>query len=261
MATNRIAAGVDAGTECIKVAVIDGEHRVRGRGIVQTRGYFQDCIHEAMGNALREAQAAVGDLSGLCVSGFGASCAPGATQSVPETWCHARGAFHQLHKPMTLIDLGGRDPKVIRVDEHGRVGASRSARKCAVGIGTFLMFAARHLAVHPTRLMELASTAERPGRIGSYCSVLAEVDVIELLRDGSTAAEVALGCMHSIAERILEMGGLAPPVAVTGGVCEYFPGVVTALAERSGIQVEVVPEPILAGALGAALFALDGEAR
>ena len=44
---------------------------------------------------------------------------------------------------------------------------------------------------------------------------------------------------------------------ISGGVCEYFPGVVKALGERSGCAVEIIPEPIMAGALGAALYALD----
>ena len=86
------------------------------------------------------------------------------------------------------------------------------------------MFASRHLDVHPTRLMDLATSAERPARVGSYCSVLAEVEVIELLRNGATAGEIALGCMYSIADRIMEMDRLEGPVMVTGGVCEYFPG-------------------------------------
>jgi activator of 2-hydroxyglutaryl-CoA dehydratase len=94
--------------------------------------------------------------------------------------------------------------------------------------------------------------------VGSYCSVFAEVEVIELLRNGATPGEIALGAMYSIADRILEMDRLTSPVMITGGVCEYFPGVVRALAERSGCSVEVLPEPILAGAFGAALYALEG---
>ena len=64
---------------------------------------------------------------------------------------------------MTLVDIGGRDPKLIHVDARGTVVGSRSVRKCAVGIGTFLMFASRHLDVHPTRLMDLASSAREAG--------------------------------------------------------------------------------------------------
>jgi len=250
-------AGADIGTECVKAIVAGDEGKILGRATVPTRGYFQDCFQEAMGNALSEAQATAGQLRTICVTGFGASCVPVASQTVTEALCHARGAFHHLGKAMTLVDIGGRDPKLVRVDEQGRVVSSKSVRKCAVGIGTFLMFASRHLDVHPTRLMDLATTAAKPARVGSYCSVFAEVEVIELLRSGSTPGEIALGCMYSIADRILEMDRLSGPVLISGGVCEYFPGVVKALAERSGLPVEVVPEPIMAGALGAALFALE----
>jgi (R)-2-hydroxyacyl-CoA dehydratese activating ATPase len=253
-----VAAGADIGTECVKAMVAGGDGKILGRATVPTRGYFQDCFREALGNALAEAQVLPAQLAAVCATGFGASCAPSGSRTVTEVRCHARGAFHHVAKAMTLVDIGGRDPKLIHVDDQGAIVSSQSVRNCAVGIGTFLMFASRHLDVHPTRLMDLASSAEKPAQVGSYCSVFAEVEVIELLRRGATAGEIALGCMYSIADRIMEMGHLDGPVVISGGVCEYFPGVVKALAERSGLSVEVVPEPILAGALGAALFALDG---
>ena len=252
-----IVAGADLGTECVKTVVVNDAGKILGRAVVPTRGYFQDCFQEAMGNALAEAQATAGDLRGVGVTGFAAGCAPLASQTITETLCHARGAHHRTPRAMTLVDNGGRDPKVIHVDEKGHVTSSRSVRKCAVGIGTFLMFASRHLDVHPTRLMDLATSAARPAQVGSYCSVYAEVEVIELLRNGATAGEIALGCMYSIADRVLEIDRLRGPVMITGGVCEYFPGVVKALAERSALNVEIVTEPIMAGAFGAALYALD----
>ena len=255
-----VVAGADIGTECVKVVVADDQRKILGRATVPTRGYFQDCYQEALNVALGEAQLPAARLGAVSVTGFGAACAPGATRSVAETLCHSRSAFHHQPRAMTVVDIGGRDPKLIHVDAAGAITSSRSVRKCAVGIGTFLMFASRHLDVHPTRLMDLATTAEKPAQVGSYCSVFAEVEVIELLRRGATAGEIAMGCMYSVADRILEMDRLTGPVLVTGGVCEYFPGVVKALAERSGVPVEVLPEPILAGALGAALIALD-EAR
>jgi predicted CoA-substrate-specific enzyme activase len=252
-----VVAGADVGSECVKGVVADSEGKILGRATVPTRGYFRDCLREAMAIALGEAKVGPTQLAATYVTGFGASCAPEGAQHVTETLCHARGAFHHMGKAMTLVDIGGRDPKLIHVDERGAVVSSKSVRKCAVGIGTFLMFASRHLDVHPTRLQDLATSAEKPARVGSYCSVFAEVEVIELLRTGATAGEIALGCMFSVADRIMEMDRLTSPVMVTGGVCEYFPGVVKALAQRSGLSVEVVPEPIMAGAYGAALFALD----
>ena len=119
------------------------------------------------------------------------------------------------------------------------------------------MFTARHLDVHPTRLQELAAAAEHPVPVGSYCSVFAGSEVLERLREGATREEVALGCMHSIAERIYEIGGFEAPLRVTGGVAEYFPGVLSALSDITGMAVEAIPEPIFAGALGAARSALQ----
>ncbi len=256
-----VVAGADVGTECVKVIVASDDGKIVGRAAVPTRGYFQDCFDEAMSNALGEAQTTAAQLAEVVATGFGASTVPGATRTVTETLCHARAAYHVMPRAMTLVDIGGRDPKLIHVDGEGRVVSAKSVRKCAVGIGTFLMFASRHLDVHPTRLMDLATSAAKPAPVGSYCSVFAEVEVIELLRAGATAGEIALGCMYSIADRILEMDRLDSPVAISGGVCEYFPGVVKALAERSGLAVETVPEPIMAGALGAALFALERARR
>src|SRR5574342_588794 len=155
-------AGADLGTECVKALVAGSDGKVLGRASVPTRGYFHDCYREAMAVALGEAQTRPDGLDAVCVTGFGASCVPGATHSITESLSHARGDFHHLGRAMTLVDIGGRDPKLVRVDSAGAVVSSKGVRKCAVGIGTFLMFAARHLDVHPTRLMDLASTAGAP---------------------------------------------------------------------------------------------------
>ncbi len=252
-----MVVGLDVGTECVKAVVLRGDGTIAGTSIVPTSGYFQDCIRQATRRALAEAKAEPDVIQATCVTGFGAACAPAATMTVTEASCHARAGFHYKGAPITIIDIGGREPKSIKVGEGGRPLTVRTVRKCAVGVGTFLMFAARHLDVHPTRLMDLAVSAEEPAVIGGYCSVFAEVEVIERLRDGATAESIALGCMYAVAERIMELGTLEGRVFATGGVCEYFPGVVRALAERTGIEIDVLPAPITSAALGAGLFALD----
>jgi predicted CoA-substrate-specific enzyme activase len=254
---NRAAAGVDVGTECVKAIVVDASGGVIGRSVVFTRGYFQACVHEALAAALDDAQAREQDLAGVCATGFAASCVPQATTTATETACLARGAFRHHPSAMTVINIGGRDPRVIQVDDAGRRLEALAVRRCAVGIGTFLMFTARHLDVHPTRLQELAAAAERPAQISSFCSVFSGTEILERLREGASREEIALGSMHSIAERILEIGGFKEPLVVTGGVPEYFPGVIRALESQSGLKVTMVSQPLFAGALGAALKALE----
>jgi predicted CoA-substrate-specific enzyme activase len=257
MAMNEPVAGIDVGTECVKVIVMRAEDGIIGRSVVPTRGRFEQCIQEALHAATDEAQLGLDSLARLYSTGFGASCVPGADRTVSDTACHARGAFHRVPHAMTLVDVGGRDPNVILVDANGRRVESRSVRKCAIGIGTFLMFAARHLDVHATRLEELAAGADQPARIGSYCSVFSGSDVLERLREGASPGEVAAGCIRSVAERVHEIGRFQDPLVLTGGVLEYFPGVARALGELSGVTPRVLPEPISTAAIGAALLALE----
>jgi (R)-2-hydroxyacyl-CoA dehydratese activating ATPase len=256
----RIAAGVDVGTECVKAVIVADDGKVLGRAVTATRGYFQTCAYEALSAALDDAQVAEEDLTGTGATGFGLTCVPRATITVSETSCHALGAHHQLGRAMTLVDIGGRDPQVIHVDDRGRRVDARGVRRCAAGIGSFLMFTARHLDVSATRLQELAAAAESAATVSSYCSVFSATEVLEQLRDGATREEVAAGCIRSVAERVVEIGGFGDPVAVCGGVAEYFPGVLHALEELSGTRMQVVPEPIYTAALGAALRAISAPA-
>lgn len=250
----RLSAGVDIGTECVKAVVIAADGHVAGRAVTPTRGYFQACAYEALAAACDDAQTERDALESVGVTGFGMACLDNAALRAGDSTCHAFGAFQYLQRAMTLVDIGGRDPHVITVDDHGRRTEARSVRRCAIGIGSFLTFTARHLDVPPVRLQELASAAARPVSVSSYCSVFSSTDVLERLREGATREEVALGCIQSIGERIVEIGGFREPLYVCGGVVEFFPGLLAALRDGSGIEVHVVPDPMYTAALGAAMM-------
>ena len=243
----------------IKAVILDDHKRLVGRFVVESVGYFQGRIREALTGALDEASCLESDLRATCVTGFGARCADDITPTLfaSDSNCHARGATHFFDPPLTLLDLGAREPTLIQVDENGARVVSKSLRKCAVGIGSFMTFAARHLGVPPARLMELASAAEQPTPINSYCTVFAETALLEQLRGGASREQVALGCMHSVAQRVMEIGHFTDPLVVTGGLPVYYPGVVAAIEEKAGIVVKVAPQSIMCGALGAALMAFD----
>jgi len=250
----KVSIGIDVGTECIKVAVINDQGVLVGSSIVARRGYFQDRVSEAFPVALDDAQVSATDILGVCATGFAENCVPMATTYLGDTACHALGAFHHHRQAMCVIDIGGRDPKLIKVDNQGRPTSIQTLRRCAAGIGTFLIFAARHLDVHPSHLQEMAARTDESCDVGSYCSMFSGQDILEKLREGVSRESVALGCINSIADRVIEIGLLSDPVYVTGGVAEYFPGVLTAIAKKTGHHVEAVPQPILAGATGAALW-------
>jgi len=254
MAKPRISVGVDVGSECIKVAVVDEQGLLRGSSIVARRGYFQDRVAEAFPVALEDAKVEPEDVIGICATGFADNCVPMATMVKGEAACHAMGAFHHNPSTMCVVDIGGREPKVIAVDDKGRPTSILTLRRCATGIGTFLIFAARHLDVHPSHMQELASRTDEGADVGSYCSLFSGQEILEKLREGVSREALALGCIDSIADRVIEIGWSSDKVFVTGGVAEYFPGVLSSIAKKSGNTVASVPQPILAGAVGAALW-------
>ncbi len=249
----KVSAGIDVGTECVKAVITNESGSLLGTAVVARRGYFQDRVTEAFAMALEDAQVTQQELDGICATGFAENCVPMATQFLGDSACHALGAFHHHPHAMSVIDIGGRDPKVIHVNDTGCPTAIYTLRRCAAGIGTFLIYASRHLDVHPTRLQEMAAMATTPAEVGSYCSMFSGQDILEQLRDGARREDVALGCIHSIADRVIEIGQLEGTVRITGGVAEYFPGVLRVLADKTGAEISAVPEPILAGAVGAAL--------
>lgn len=253
--------GIDVGSECVKAVMLDATGAILARASTPSHGYFETCIEEVIKATVEEAKIDPADIAGVIATGFGARCVSRATGHVSSSTAHAAGAYAHNPHEMTIIDIGGSEIRAISVDDQGRRVGSRGGRKCISGIGSFLMYAARHLDVHPTRMQELAAEAETPASISSFCSVFSSNELLERLRDGSSREDVALGCMRAIAERILELGIEGSAVVITGGVPEYFPGVLKQLEILSSIKVRVSPDPIYTGAHGAALTAIKTKAR
>lgn len=258
MSDSMIVAGVDVGTECVKAVILDSAGMIRGRAVVPMRESFAKSASAALNAACSEARVAPDSLAHVCGTGFGAEHVPHLSMTVNETTCHARAAFEELGTPVTVIDIGARDPRVIEVAQGGQRGVVRAARRCAIGISLFLDHAARLLDIHPTRFEELAATSDASVAVSSYCTVFGTTEVMERLRDGASREAIARGCIHAIVERICEIGGFAVPVVISGGVIEYFPSILAMFSARANVSAVPLPEPILAGARGAAWIALAG---
>jgi predicted CoA-substrate-specific enzyme activase len=178
---------------------------------------------------------------------------------ITEITCHARGAFFVHPGTRTVIDIGGQDSKVIRLDEKGRNVDFQMNDKCAAGTGRFLEVMAHALEVKLEDLGPLSRGAQRTIKISSTCTVFAETEVVSLIADNQPKDVIIRGLHESIADRILglvQRVGLEETVALTGGVAKNE-GVVQALESRLKVRLFIPPEPQIIGALGAALIARD----
>ena len=178
---------------------------------------------------------------------------------ITEITCHARGAYYVHPKTRTVIDIGGQDSKVIRLDEQGRNVDFQMNDKCAAGTGRFLEVMAHALEVKVEDLGRLSLSAPRSIKISSMCTVFAESEVVSLIADNQPKEVIIRGLHDSIADRVLGMVnrvGIEEEVTLTGGVAKNE-GVVRALEERLRVKLFIPPEPQIIGALGAALLARD----
>lgn len=252
-----IWAGIDAGSRAIKVVVLNGpDLRVRGAGMAD-QGVAQDALAEALlDRVLGEAGLARDDVTRIVATGYGRNAVAAADTTFTEITCHARGVQHLVPETKTVVDIGGQDSKLIRLDGDGRVRDFAMNDRCAAGTGCFLEVVARRLGVPLAELGRLAAQSTDPAAISSTCVVFAETEIVGLLAGGRSPADIVAGVEKAIATRIASMAGrsVAGPVLFTGGVA-LVPGMEAALAAALDCPVRIAPDPQMTGALGAALLA------
>ncbi len=253
-----ITAGIDVGSLSAE-AVLLGPGGILAYTIISTGADSRRAAERALGSALQSAGLDLKDLSIIVATGYGRISVPFAHEQITEITCHGRGAFYIDPAVRTVVDIGGQDSKVIRLDEKGRVLDFAMNDKCAAGTGRFLEVMAAALEVGLEELASLSAEADRATPISSTCTVFAESEVVSLLAAGVPRVEVARGLHESVAARtagLLYRVGLVEAVMMTGGVAKNS-AVVQALEERLQVRISVPPEPQIAGALGAALLARD----
>jgi len=192
-----------------------------------------------------------------------------ATLPFPREWirseilCHGLGAHHLFPGTRTVLDIGGQDTKAIQVDEQGLVTSFQMNDRCAAGCGRYLGYIADEMSLGLHELGPMACKSRRSVRISSTCTVFAGAEVRERLSLGEKREDILAGLHRAIVLRAMSLlarsGGVKDEFTFTGGVARN-PAAVEALrrlvTENYGARtLNISPDSIYTGALGAALFA------
>lgn len=249
-------AGIDVGSLTAEVVIVE-QGEIVSYTICPTGSNSRKAAETAMKEALLKADLSLSDLQYTIATGYGRVNIDFADKRVTEITCHGRGAYFWNSGVRTVIDIGGQDSKVIRLNADGRVVDFAMNDKCAAGTGRFLEVMAQALEVELNRLAELSGKAENTISISSMCTVFAESEVVSLIARGLPREDIARGLHQSIADRtagLVKRVGLEELVMMTGGVARNS-AVVSALNDKLKTVMIIPPEPQIAGALGAALLA------
>ncbi len=167
---HKFAGGVDVGSCTTKAVIIDRELRVLASSVIYSGTDFQAASQRAWEVCLRETGLSNGQVTSIVSTGYGRKSVSISTGNLTEISCHGRGCLYFFPGPITVVDIGGQDNKIIKLDVHGQRVSFKMNRKCAAGTGAFLEEMALRLRLPLEQLDDLARTADGEVALGSYCT-------------------------------------------------------------------------------------------
>jgi predicted CoA-substrate-specific enzyme activase len=251
--------GIDFGSTTAKTVILDLKGKMIASAVTHMGAVSGDGVKASIKEALEKAELTQADMGRTVSTGYGRRMLDEADKNFTEITCHARGAVAMVPDARLVIDIGGQDSKVIAVDANGLVAQFAMNDRCAAGTGKFLEVLARAMDIELDKMGGIALEATETLKISSMCATFAETEVISLLAEGHKKSDV-LGAVHNaIASRTLGLVGRVGkkgPVVMTGGVAKN-PAAVHYIQKVMGLPLILPESPQIAGALGAALIALD----
>ncbi len=217
---------------------------------------IQKIIEDTLGIELEETY--------LVGTGYGRVTLPFSKEHIrSEILCHGLGAHMMYPKTRTVLDIGGQDTKGIQVDANGIVENFQMNDRCAAGCGRYLGYIADEMNMGLHELGPLAMKSDRPARINSTCTVFAGAELRDRLSLGEKREDILAGLHRAIILRAISIisrsGGVTDEFTFTGGVAKNEAAVRELrklIKENYGeVTININPESIYTGALGAAEFA------
>lgn len=254
-----ICVGIDSGSTSTKVVIIDEKKKMLSSSVVRTGASSIDSARSAFNEALDIAGISENHVDYVVSTGYGRVSIPFANLNVTEITCHGKGAYFVNNKVRTIIDIGGQDSKIIRINDMGEVIDFAMNDKCAAGTGRFLETMSRTLEIPLDKMGEVSEGFKESIFMTSICTVFAESEVVSLIAKNKNKADIIHGLNRSVSGKIISMldrVGRKSSYMLSGGVAKNT-GVVKSIEEILGESIYIYEKPEIVGALGAALVALE----
>jgi benzoyl-CoA reductase subunit A len=269
-----VSAGVDIGTTSAQAVVLcDGQ--LFGSANLHIGSNFKQTADAVIAQALGQSGLTLKDVSVVGATGFGKSNAAYASKLFDEVMCHGKGARY-LYGPevTTVVDLGAQTCAAIRLYDWDRVRDFAMNDICATGMGRDIERVSDLLHVPITEIGEKSlDVVVDPEPVSTTCANFANTETLGLYRpelrtEPMTDNEVYASYLFAIAWRILgtigklqslDVGDIKVDGALgfTGGLAKN-PGITKRIERELGtVALTTEYDPILAGAIGAALLAQE----
>ena len=247
------------GSKNVKVIILKND-QILSKGLTPS-GFDQKAAAEKIcNNVLRKATLSRDEIDHIVATGTGKDLAPYANSEISMVGADALGGNFLYHSVRTVIDVGAETSRAVRCNEKGRMVDFVINQKCAAGSGTFIEAMARALEVNLEEIGPLSLKAKKTISMNAQCTIFSESEVVSLIHEKASKADIARAIHDSIANRITSLArrlGIQRDVVLVGGVAKNV-GFISSLQRTLGDELLVPEDPEFVGALGAALGPLEG---
>ncbi len=249
-----ISIGIDVGSVAAKAVAYDGE-KIIAKSITPTGWSPKEAGDFLMKDLMDKTNVKREDIINIVGTGYGRVSLPFIDKKITEITCHGKGAHFIDSDIRTVVDIGGQDSKVIKINSEGQVVDFLMNDKCAAGTGRFLQVMANALEVEVGDLSVLGRDQE-PANISSMCTVFAESEVVSLVAEGKSKETIAAGLLQSVCNKtyaLIGRVGVENKVFFSGGVSKNTL-LVEMLEDKLGQPVAYSDDSQFLGAIGAAIL-------
>ncbi len=259
--------GIDVGGSYVKGVIMTydndaGDHKIGDKQIEKIRKRNpKDVVKDTIVTLLSRNKITLDEILYLASTGEG-EMVDNRTGHFYSMTSHSRGGKFFVPDAKTVVDMGGLYVRAIKVDPRGKVMDYKMTGQCASVSGQFIENISRYLGFAIKEVSPLSLKADNPEVPSGICAVLAETDVINLVSQGLSTANIVKGINLSIAGRVVKLLGALKaesPIALMGGM-GMNAGMIQAVEELSKEKkkTDLVfvshPDAIYSGAVGAALW-------
>jgi len=251
-------AGVDIGSTMTKVVLMDMDGTILSTIKGPTGPEHRQLANEVMSMALEQAKVPLKEVAYIVATGYGRLNVPFADRQITELSCHATGVYSLFPNVRIAIDIGGQDAKCMKIN-NGKLVDFVMNDKCAAGTGRFLEVIAATLGIKLEDLGALSLRSTRRVSISNVCTIFAQQEIAARLSEGEKAEDIIASMHDALASRVATLARrfkIEPDVVLTGGVAKNS-GMVNAMRENLGCEILVPPDPLITGAMGAAILAKE----
>lgn len=245
--------GIDLGSREVKMVLME-DNKIIKKEKLSTMRFYKDYCHFDGKVIVDLEKLDMGRIDVGISTGYGRNNTDlKLFKPINELKAHVYGAIHQTNlKDFILLDVGGQDVKVIKV-EKGICTDLELNEKCAASCGRYLENMANVLEIS---LGEMSKYHENPVILNATCAVFSESELIGKIAEGTSIERLAAGVNYSLYKRLLPLltKFKGKKLIVTGGVAHN--NALKYYLRNDYNEILSVKEPQFNGAIGCCCYGM-----